>query len=523
MPAVNIDGARLDFQPGESIIQVATRAGIDIPYYCWHPKLSIAANCRMCLVEVEKSPKLVPACQTPCADGMVVKTGTDRVKETQRAIHELLLVNHPIDCPICDQAGECKLQDYYMKFQLAQSPMKDGKAHKPRLDQLGARVIYNGERCVMCTRCVRFMDEIAKERQLGIFERGDHVRIGTFPNKPLDNPYSLNVVDVCPVGALTSAVFRFKQRVWYLSRSASVCPGCAAGCNVNVDQRSGVVYRLLPRANEAVNQCWLCDEGRLTYSRANDARLSEALVRKPGGDAPEVVTARDAMTRAAALLKPVADSRQGLAAAISLHATCEEAYVFGRFVKELLGVTEVTLLAHPDGAADKLLRVADKNPNRAGVTRVMCDLGLDVSDRRALETRLNQGAVKALIIVGHESDDLTGLAAAMRRLEIVVHLAHARTAIADAAHVTFPTVAWVQVDGTWVNGYGRLQRLVPAFPPEAAARPTHEWLGELASHLGVTFALPSVATVRAEMERSLKSFQQSKLTNVGPLGQVCPT
>ncbi|RYF09073.1 MAG: 2Fe-2S iron-sulfur cluster binding domain-containing protein, partial [Deltaproteobacteria bacterium] len=273
MAQVTIDGKALEFSPGESVIQAATRQDIEIPHYCWHPRLSIAANCRMCLVEVEKAPKLVPACQTECKDGMVVHTANDKVRQAQRSVSEFLLVNHPIDCPICDQAGECKLQDYYMKFQLAPSRMREAKVRKRKLQRLGPHVTYDAERCIVCTRCVRFMEEVPKDRQLGVFNRGDHSVIGTAPGQPLDNPYALNTVDVCPVGALTSNVFRFKQRVWNLKRSPSVCPGCAKGCNVHVDQRASQVYRLLPRENEAVNKSWMCDEGRLTYNRANENRL----------------------------------------------------------------------------------------------------------------------------------------------------------------------------------------------------------------------------------------------------------
>ncbi|MBI5507577.1 MAG: (2Fe-2S)-binding protein [Deltaproteobacteria bacterium] len=511
MPSVNIDGTSVEFKPGDSILKTAKKAGIEIPYYCWHPRLSVAANCRICLVELEKSPKLVPACQTPCGDGMVVRTKSDKVKETQKAVHEFLLINHPIDCPICDQAGECKLQNYYMKLQLDQGPMQDEKAHKPRLEELGPYVLYNGERCVMCTRCVRFMEEIAKDRQLGVFERGDHVRIGVFPNKPLDNPYSLNVVDVCPVGALTSSVFRFKQRVWFLSRSPSICPGCAKGCNVKVDHRSGIVYRLLPRENDAVNQSWLCDEGRLTYARANDGRLTTAAMLGPQG--VDSAAANAALDRAIQLLKPVADSKQGMAAVLSLHATCEEAYLFGRFVKEVCGVDEVALLAYADGVADRFLRQADKNPNRAGVTRVLCDLGLKTTDVASLCNKATS-AVKALLVLGHEGAELERLAAWAAKLEIVVQVAAARSPLTAKAHVTLPATNWVQADGTWQNGALRLQRLVPAFAPQDAARPAHEWLADLANGLGVAFALSSPATIRAEIERRLPSFAAAKISTV---------
>ncbi len=520
MATVTINGKVIEFSAGETVIQAATRNGIEIPYYCWHPRLSIAANCRMCLVEVEKAPKLLPACETRCREGLVVNTDSPRVHDAQRAVHEFLLVNHPIDCPICDQAGECKLQDYYMKFQLAHSRMHDHKVNKPRLVDLGPHVLLNAERCIVCTRCIRFMDEVAGQRQLGVFNRGDRAEIGTFPGQPLDNPYSLNTVDVCPVGALTSKIFRFKQRVWDLKRSASICPGCARGCNVRVDQRASQVYRLLPRENEAVNLSWLCDEGRLTYSRANDGRLSEATVRAEQGVAP--APAGEALRRAILLLKPIAEARAGVGVAISLHATCEEAYVLGRVAKDLFGVGTVTLLERAPGEADKLLRVADRNPNRAGILRVLLGLGLKEQTRGALESQIADGAVKALLVLGHEADDAAGLAEACERLEVFVHIAHAASALGERAHVTLPSLAWVQVDGTWVNVDGRAQRLSPAFGATGHARLAYAWLIELAAALGVSFPWPSVQTIRAEMERTLGTFKDAGLEDLGPFGRILP-
>ena len=519
MAQITIDGRAVDFQPGESLIVAATREKIEVPYYCWHPRLSVAANCRMCLVELEKAPKLVPACQTECKEGMVVHTKNAKVKAAQKAVHEFLLINHPIDCPICDQAGECKLQDYYMKFQLASSRMHEAKVGKRKLDRLGPYVMYNAERCIVCTRCVRFMDEVPKQRQLGVFNRGDHAVIGTHPGEELNNPYSLNTVDVCPVGALTSTVFRFKQRVWNLRRSPSVCPGCAKGCNVHVDQRSAQVYRLLPRENEAVNQSWLCDEGRLTYDRANADRLSQALLRAEATP-PVPVSAVEALDKAAILLTPAVQSKQGLAVALSLHATCEEAYVLGRLCKDTLGVDSVALLGHASGEADKLLRMADKNPNRLGVTQVLEGLGVRVVDQADLMKRLQAGAVKALLCVGHEGHDVTALAQASRRLEVFVHVAHARTALAEAAHVTLPGAAWVQVEGTWISGENRLQRLVPAYAPQGDARTHSAWLLALGKKWGSALTFPSVQTIQAEMQGQLTAFAAAPLTQVPAMGQA---
>jgi NADH-quinone oxidoreductase subunit G len=548
MPQVTIDGLAVDFSAGESVIQAAVRQKIDIPYYCWHPRLSVAANCRMCLVEVEKAPKLVPACQTECKEGMVVHTTNAKVKDAQRAVHEFLLVNHPIDCPICDQAGECKLQDYYMKFQLVPSRMADQKVRKRKRVPLGPYVVYDAERCIVCTRCVRFMEEVPKQRQLGVFNRGDHSVIGIYPGQPLDSAYSLNTVDICPVGALTSTAFRFKQRVWNLRRSPSVCAGCARGCNVHVDHRSAQVYRLLPRENEAVNKSWLCDEGRLTYSRATENRLDAAVVHPtmgprvaalstsaasraaeadPSSPIPSMPVPPPPMTRSRAacqvggeLLTAAQASGKPLAAAISLHATCEEAYVFGRFCKEVLEIESVALLEYAPGTADAVLRLADKNPNRRGVVQVLHDLQLRIDSPQDLLRSLEQQDVSGLLCVGHEGEELAELAAAAGSLGAFVHLAHASSPLSEVAQITLPSACWVQTQGTWINEEGRLQHLTPAYGSQKEARMHSTWLMLLAADMGKKLEFPSIMAVQAEMRLGLPSFSQVRLEQLPATGAL---
>ncbi len=260
---LTIDGKALQTEPGRSVIEAARENGIEIPHFCWHPRLSVAGNCRMCLVEIEKMPKLAIACATQAAEGMVVHTATPRVIDAREAVMEFLLINHPLDCPICDEAGECKLQDYAYKYSTGRSRFEEDKVHKPKRVALGPHVMLDVERCIMCSRCVRFCDEIAKKPQLTFTERGDHVVLTTFPGEQLDNPYSMNVIDICPVGALTSREFRFHARVWELSSTESICPGCARGCDINIWVRNNEILRQTPRLNMAVNNEWMCDFGRL--------------------------------------------------------------------------------------------------------------------------------------------------------------------------------------------------------------------------------------------------------------------
>src|SRR3954462_9202063 len=306
MPNFKLDDREIPFEPGETIIRAAQKAGIDIPHYCWHAGLSVAANCRMCLVEImpppgrpamlldvlawdkdkqeylaQKTPKLVPSCQKAAAHGMVVKSQTSEHVDTARAaVQELLLLNHPVDCPICDQAGECRLQDYWLQHSGTKKRMRDEPVHKPKAVVFGPTIVYDAERCIVCTRCVRVSAELAKDPVLSIRERGNLGEVVVAPGRELDNDYTLMTEHVCPVGALTSSDFRFKARVWFLRSARTICQGCATGCNayLDYDPRDNTAYRHRPRENMQVNKYWMCDEGMLSYTRAAENRLPAALV-----------------------------------------------------------------------------------------------------------------------------------------------------------------------------------------------------------------------------------------------------
>src|SRR5512144_3080677 len=343
-----VDGREVVVKPGTNVVEAAKAVGIEVPYYCYHKRLSIAANCRMCLVEMSNAPmgKLMPGCQMPVAEGVTVKTDTPRVRDQQRAVLEFLLLNHPVDCSICDQAGECKLQDYYMKYDRQPSRLDVPKVQKGKRVQLGPLVVIDQERCILCTRCVRFMREGAKAPQLGVAERGNESFITTFPGQPLDSKYSGNVVDICPVGALTSTDFRFRGRVWFMSSARSVCTGCARGCNTFLDYLNDTTYRYRPRENDAVNQEWMCDDGRLTYKVLNQERV---LVAKEGRGAAARVLAREAAARKAAeALAPHAQAGT-LAVLVSPVASLEDLLAAARVAKEGLGQTELFLGGRPDG------------------------------------------------------------------------------------------------------------------------------------------------------------------------------
>ena len=366
---LTIDGREVTVPKGATVLQAADPLGVSIPRFCYHPHLSIAGVGRMCLVEIEKTPKLATSCSTPAGDGMVVRTGhtSERVARAGREVLELHFSNHPIDCPICDQAGECKLQDYYYEWGLYRSRFAENKVANPKHTDIGPMVVLDADRCILCSRCVRFCREVPKTEELCIVNRGDHAEIALGTGLTLDNPYSANVVDICPVGAHTLRDFRFRCRSWYLEKTPSVCPGCARGCSITVEHHDGRVFRLKPRENPEVNGPWMCDAGRLTYKSLYDGgRLEEPLVRQNGKLAP---TSWDrAIAEAGRLLSKAGKDVAGLA---SPQASNEEAYLLSKLLDALGSERRAVGTSWEErGEDDALLRRADLAPNRAGATRI---------------------------------------------------------------------------------------------------------------------------------------------------------
>jgi len=476
MPKLLIDGEEFEAPEGSTILQAALGGGREIPHYCYHPGLSISGNCRMCLVEVEKAPKLSISCQTVVQDGMVVNTLNDRVKEAQAAVMEFLLINHPLDCPICDQAGECRLQDYAVAHGTGVSRYTESKLALSKAVDIGDHVLLDQERCIQCSRCIRFCDEVTGTSELAFFQRGNHTSIGTFPGRRLDNPYSGNVVDICPVGALTLKEFRFRTRVWYLKNTPSICAGCSRGCNVIVatgnqqvamttrGQLDDRIKRIVPRVNESVNGHWICDEGRLSYERLDAAtRLSTAqdsADRKLEWDAA-VKRMADALGTAA---------REGKAAAIlSPRLTSETLYAWKRLFDALGGV-KVGVRRLTRGADDELLIRADRGANSTGAAWIFGDR----ADESSVLDAVGRGEIHTLLIAGDslDPDDTVVLDAARRaKLEHVIYAGPFLDAAARQATLLLPTAAWAEEDGTMVNFEGRIQRVRRSRVPRGEGRP----------------------------------------------------
>ncbi|MFQ5903245.1 MAG: 2Fe-2S iron-sulfur cluster-binding protein, partial [Candidatus Binatia bacterium] len=367
---LTIDGREVTATKGKTVIQTAAEVGISIPHYCYHPKLSIAGNCRMCLVEIEKMPKLQIACNTQVSEGMVVKTQSPKVLEARQAVMEFLLINHPLDCPICDQAGECWLQDYYMQHNLRESRFTERKQPDRKREIFGPHVVFDGERCINCTRCIRFLQEVTGTEELTVVDRSDRSTIALFPDKILDNPLSANVNDICPVGALTDRDFRFKVRVWYLKNTPSVCPGCSTGCNITIGSYQNRIARFKPRINEDVNNHWICDEGRYCFHPLTEVeRLSSPLIRQEGGLAPT-----DWETAVKAALSGLG-AATGIGGMISGRNTNEEAFLFGKLMKKISpqAALEVFYQERELTEVAKILMSPDRSPNFRGVREVGLD------------------------------------------------------------------------------------------------------------------------------------------------------
>jgi len=496
MPTVEIDGRKLEVEDGTTVIQAADRLGIEIPHYCWHPGLPIAGNCRMCLVDIEKSPKLQIACNTRVTDGMAVHTTNEKTRTAQKAVLEFLLINHPIDCPVCDQAGECKLQEYYMDYdrQRSRFPLP-AKVHKKKAKPIGPLVMLDQERCVLCSRCVRFVDEVTHTSELAFYERGDHVELDLAPGKVLDNPYSGNVVDICPVGALTSRDFRFRARVWYLERTDSVCGACANGCNVELYHREGRIYRFQPRFNPAVNQYWMCDAGRLSYrDLQGEGRLAQPLVR---GESAFVPSAWDAALHATGRrLSELARSHAPGAIGLILSAQSpnEEVYLLRRLAVQL-GATVAAISWSPlDAYEDDFLIKADKNPNTQGL--VLQGLAPDGAVD-ALIAAAARGELAALVL--HRTDltawrDGDAVRAALERVPYLVVLDTDQRESAQFADTVLPIGTYAESDGTFTNQLRRVQRFRAAVPPPDEARPGWKALAEL---LSVVTGEPAFARAEA--------------------------
>ncbi len=554
MPSLTIDGRELSVPHGTTVIQAAEKLGIYVPRYCYHPGLSVAGNCRICLVEVEKFPKLQIACNAPVTEGMVVHTQSDKAKDGRRAVLEFLLANHPLDCPVCDQSGECDLQNFYMNFGLYNPRFREHKVKKKKAVALGPHVMLDQERCILCSRCVRFTDEITETGEFGIFNRGDRAELALYPGQVLNNAYSANVVDICPVGALTERDFRFKARVWYLSSAATVCNGCSQGCNIDMHflldrphlNDGARLVRVKPRYNPHVNQWWMCDEGRYGFRWVDKQRLTQ--VRGPSGE----TTWEQALTTIAARMAELGravggssvvppsrlhgaggtpapqssigpDAQQGgarIGVIASSQLTNEELFLIREIFQGALGARVTGSVPQQPGSCDDFLIKADKNPNTLGAT-LLGLAGTGTPEAAQILDGALDGNLEALWVFGQDLVKLCGEGKTRQlsqKLSLLVYSGTNENPTVPLAHWVLPTAAYVEKDGTFVNCHGRIQRIGRVLPPLGDSREDWRILLELAGKMGLPLAWRAPEEVFQALASAVAPFEGLSYESIGAHG-----
>jgi NADH-quinone oxidoreductase subunit G len=531
---VQIDGVWHQFPKGTRVIEACEQAGSFVPRYCYHKKLSSPGNCRMCLVEMgfprlgpDRKPELgrddkpvinwMPRPQISCAqdvaEGMGVRTNSPLVKDCQRGVMEFLLINHPLDCPICDQAGECRLQEFSVDFGTSKSRFLENKVKKPKNVVLGPRVILDDERCILCSRCIRFCQEIAHDDVLGFVDRGSYTVLTAHPGKRLENNYSLNTVDICPVGALTSTDFRFKMRVWFLKETKSICTSCATGCNTTIGSREDVIYRQTPRENDHVNSCWMCDYGRLNFKFLEaDNRLLEPQICLDGKLADADWST--AIAQAALQLKQFSGSEIAIVA--SGRMTNEELWLTAQLAKSL-GTQWIDIVPRRE-PGDNILLSEDRNPNTNGARLILQSEFEPGANLLAIADAVKSGKIRALMILRENTMHLGIPVEQLAQLPALIMMNVLPNEASEKATVLLPACGFAEKRGSMINGKGRLQRLNRAVQPPGNARDDWEILRDLLQAVGGGDSLPSIDDVFRQISESIPQFAGLSLNKIGDLG-----
>jgi NADH-quinone oxidoreductase subunit G len=530
-----------------TMIQACALANVDVPHYCYHPRLPVSGNCRMCLVEfgtpamgpdrkpimnpdgtpkIAKSPRPAIACATPISPGMEIYTNTPAVKQMREGVLEFLLINHPLDCPICDQAGECKLQEYSVEYGRSQSRFVETKVHKPKRVDLGPRIVLDDERCILCTRCIRFTKDVVGDDALGIVNRGSYNTLTAYPGKVFDNNYTLNTVDICPVGALTSKDFRFQMRVWFLKETKSICTSCATGCSIVIGSREEKIYRYEPRENDAVNACWMCDYGRLNYKWIGRAdRLAQVQSPKSNPLRQKHSGGQEVQSRRVNWAEVLADISEKLkeaplgsvAIVASARQTNEELYLISKLAKKANPITDSV---PRKGEGDKLLLNADRNPNSAGARLMGVAAEPMGANLPKIADGIGSGKIKTLLVFG---EDVTkhGIGAdLLGKLDLLVvsdTLPNETTRLAD---YLLPGCAQAEKRGTFTNAKGRVQKFMKAIEPRGDARPEWEFLHELVFNVTGRNGFVSIEGLFNQMATEVPAFNGLTWASLGNTGKA---
>jgi NADH-quinone oxidoreductase subunit G len=531
---VQIDGVWHQFPKGTRVIEACTKAGKFVPHYCYHPKLSSPGNCRMCLIEMgmpklgpdrkpEKGPDGKPvinwiprpqiSCAQDIAEGMGVRTDSPMVQECRHGVMEFLLINHPLDCPICDQAGECHLQEYSVEYGTAGSRFLEEKVKKPKRVELGPRVTLDDERCILCSRCIRFMKEVAHDDVLGFVSRGSHTYLTAHPGKLLNSNYSLNTVDICPVGALTSSDFRFKMRVWFLKETKSICTSCGTGCNTLIGSRQNEIFRQTPRENDEVNSAWMCDYGRLNFHYVNyHDRLKTPQIRESQGLVNSSWTS--ALVKAGEILKQF--QKDEVAVVASARMTNEELWLTKKLI-DSIGTPHHDVVPR-SGPADEILMSADRNPNTLGAQLMGVTSETPGQYLKVIADKIRSGAIKAVVAHGENLTELGLTLDELRKLAALIVIDILPTETTRCATVLLPSSAFSEKRGSMINIKGRLQRLNRATQPPGTARDDWEIIRDLIQQLTGSNGIYLIEDVFKQIADSIpdmNSLSHSRISDQG--------
>jgi NADH-quinone oxidoreductase subunit G len=524
---VQVDGEWRQFPKGTRLIEACMKSGHFIPHYCYHPKLSSPGNCRMCLVEMGM-PKMTPerkpvlgadgrpeiawsprpaiSCATEISEGMAVRTESPLAQECRKGVMELLLINHPLDCPICDQAGECRLQEFSVEFGHGESRFVEEKVKKPKRVDIGPRIVLDDERCILCSRCIRFMQEIAHDDVLGLVNRGSHTTLTVYPGKKLDSNYSLNTVDICPVGALTSKDFRFSMRVWFLRETKSLDVNCGNGNNILIGSRENIIYRITPRENDFVNSCWMPDSHRLNFHDVNSSqRLKEPIIQ--GEDLP--TSWPKAIPTAAEQLIAYPNATAMIASA---RMTNEELFLARRLARAL-NIELFDVLPRPQ-ESDGFLVSDDGNPNTSGAKLI----GLATGRLPEIASGVSSGTIKSLLVLGEDACDCGIAEQDLRKLEALVVTGILPNKTTGAASVLLPSASWAEKRGSMINIKGRLQRLNQAISSPGKARDDWEILRDLLQAVSGSNGTYTVDELFKQVAAEFPALEGLSLSRIGDLG-----
>ncbi len=518
MVKVYIDNKQIEVEEGTTIFQAAECAGVSIPHLCYHPAFKPEGSCRMCIIEIEGNPKLEPACSTIVREGMKISTHSEKVMEARKGVLEFLLAEHPPDCPICDQAGDCKLQDYYEEYGLLENRFDEYKQRKDKKVKIGKNLILDKERCILCTRCIRFLDEITKTGELGVFERGSHSEISIYGDAVVNNNYSGNLAEICPVGAITDSDFRFQTRNWFLEKKESICPFCSRGCNITIEYNSSFhrfpvkkrVFRINARENNDINKFWICDIGRYNYSYIENDRIDQISLKKAGNH--EHITFEESIEFISNKIKKIYYRNKTLYISVVAHTalTNEELFLISKIFTEDLKVENIFFTDPPDQEGDDLLLTSERTPNKRGAK----EIGLDV---KPLELTNFPQKTELLIVFGNflfDNFNKSQITDAFNNINTKILLTSSFNELNSFFDLVFPTAVIPEKEGSLTNIDGIVQKFDPALDGRGACRSEREILVEIAKKLNINFKyykqFTSSDDIYEEMKNKIKFFRETK-------------